>query len=194
MAALLLLALALAADAFAVSLVRGASGRHSIARALECGAAFGLAQGLMALLGWALGALFANRIQAIDHWVAFALLALLGGRMIRMALAGDDEEEEAAGTNAAGASYWWGLLAAALATSVDAAAGGLTLELFEAPVWLSCLVIGGVTAVVCVVGYWFASRLGARLGRVAEAVGGVVLVALGVKILVDHIGGSASAA
>jgi putative Mn2+ efflux pump MntP len=191
MAALLLLALALAADAFAVSLVRGAAGPHSVVRALECGAAFGVAQGLMAALGWLLGELFAVWIQTIDHWIAFVLLALLGGRMIRAAFA--DEEEDVPEEGPDWSSHLWSLLAAALATSVDAAAGGLTLELFEAPVWLSCLVIGGVTALVCVVGYWFASRLGARLGRVAEAVGGVVLIALGVKILVDHIGGSASA-
>ena len=79
------------------------------------------------------------------------------------------------------------LLAAAIATSIDAAAAGLTLDLFGLPVWLSCLVIALVTAAVCVPGYWFASRIGGKRAKLAEGIGGVVLVGLGVKILLEHL-------
>jgi putative Mn2+ efflux pump MntP len=180
---LLLLALALSADAFAVSLVRGAAGPHRIAYALDCGAAFGFAQGVMALLGWSLGELFAGWIAAADHWIAFGLLALLGVRMIGAAFSA--EEAKVARTSG---SHHWSLAGAALATSVDAAAAGLALELFATPVWLSCVIIGVVTALVCTIAYWFASRLSGRLGRLAEAVGGIVLIVLGVQILVEHLG------
>lgn len=185
MTELLLLALALAADAFAVSLARGAGGAHRPLRALECGLAFGLAQALMPFGGWALGSLFAYWIEAVDHWIAFGLLAFIGARMIHEAFA--DEEEEAASA-ASQRGYYLALLAAAIATSVDAAAAGLTLGLFATPVWVSCLVIGLVTAVLCVIGYWMASRIGARFGKIAEVAGGVVLIGLGIKILLEHLG------
>jgi len=180
---LVLLALALAADAFAVSLVRGSAGEHSSARAVELGLAFGIAQGLMPLLGWTLGALFAHRIEAVDHWIAFGLLAVLGARMIRQAFSDEPNDAPAQGRR----GHLLGVVAAALATSVDAAAAGLTLDLFAAPVWLSCLAIGTVTALLCIPGYWFASRIGPRLGRWAEAAGGLVLIALGARILYAHL-------
>jgi manganese efflux pump family protein len=188
MFALFLLALALAADAFAVSIARGAGGPHSFFRALETGLVFGAAQGIMPLLGWALGALFMVWIEAVDHWVAFALLTFLGLRMLFASISGSDGDEgAAAGSAAIGKAHYIALLAAAVATSIDAAAAGLTLDLFGLPVWLACAVIAGVTAAVCVPGYWFASRIGGQLGHLAEGIGGVVLVGLGIKILFDHL-------
>lgn len=183
--AVFILALALAMDAFAVSLVRGAAGPHSAWRALETGAAFGIAQGVMPLIGWALGAIFVGWLAAIDHWIAFALLAFLGYRMLREGLEDDDGEEVA---EPDGKSHFLALLVAAIATSIDAAAAGLTLELFSVPVWLSCLIIGAVTFVLCAPGYWFAARIGPALGKKAEVMGGVVLIGLGVKILAEHTG------
>lgn len=185
MLALLLLALALAMDAFAVSIVRGAAGEHRIDRALETGLAFGLAQGVMPLLGWALGALFLQWIEAVDHWIAFALLAFLGVRMLREAFGEDDDPDE--GVAASGRAYWWGLFAAAIATSIDAAAAGLTLDLFGLPIALACTVIAVVTAILCVPAYWFAAKIGSRIGHFAEAAGGVVLIGLGLKILLEHL-------
>ena len=187
MTALFLLALALAADAFAVSIARGAGGQHSLARAFETGLAFGAAQGIMPLLGWSLGALFAGWLAAIDHWIAFGLLTFLGVRMLLAACSGEAEDEEAEPAGISRGAHLLALLAAAVATSVDAAAAGLTLDLFGLPVWLSCLVIALVTAAVCVPGYWFASRIGGKIGKVAEGIGGAVLVGLGVKILVEHL-------
>ena len=179
---LLLLALALAMDAFAVSLVRGSTGERHLARALEVGLAFGLAQGIMPIAGWGLGELFAEWIEAIDHWVAFVLLSLLGARMLREAFSG----ERVPGVPLKVHAHYAGLFAAALATSVDAAAAGLTLDLFATPVVFSCVVIGLVTAVLCSAGYWSAARVGARYGVYAEGFGGIVLMGLGVKILIEH--------
>lgn len=185
MIALLILALALAMDAFAVALVRGCAGPHSGWRALETGLAFGVAQGVMPLIGWALGALFVGWLEAVDHWVAFALLSFLGYRMIREGIGTDDPED---GVEISARSHVAALLIAALATSIDAAAAGLTLDLFEPPVLLSCLVIGLVTLVLCAPAYWFAARIGPAVGKKAEIAGGAVLIGLGVKILADHTG------
>lgn len=185
MVSVLILALALAMDAFAVALVRGAAGPHSALRALETGAAFGIAQGVMPLLGWTLGALFAGWLEAVDHWIAFVLLAFLGFRMVREGL-GPEEGGTASAVSAG--SHIVALLTAAIATSIDAAAAGLTLEFFAPTVWLSCLLIGSVTFAICVPAYWFAARLGPALGKKAELLGGVVLIGLGFRILAEHTG------
>ncbi len=140
----------------------------------------------MPALGWAVGSLFMHWVEAIAPWIAFALLAILGLRMLHEAFGKDPEAGAAEDRPRA---YWLGLMAAAIATSVDAAAAGLTLELFAAPVWLSCLVIGAVTAALCVPAYWFAARIGARFGHWAEAAGGAVLIGLGANILLRHLGG-----
>lgn len=187
MIAVLILALALAMDAFAVSLVRGAAGPHSAVRALETGLAFGVAQGVMPLAGWALGTIFVGWLEAIDHWVAFALLAFLGYRMLREGLE-ENDGEGAAEPDRPGRAHFIALLTAAIATSIDAAAAGITLELFALPVLLSCLVIGGVTFAACAPAYWFAASIGPSLGKKAEIVGGVVLIGLGFKILAEHTG------
>ena len=187
MTALLLLALALAMDAFAVSIARGAAGPHSLARAAETGLAFGAAQGLMPLIGWVAGALFMQWIEAIDHWIAFGLLVFLGLRMLREAFSDADDDAEEAASAERQRGHWMALLLAALATSIDAAAAGLTLELFGVPVLLACAIIAGVTAALCVTAYWFASRIGGRFGHVAEGLGGLVLVGLGVRILIEHL-------
>jgi len=185
MTAIFLLALALAMDAFAVAIARGAGGGHTIRRALETGLAFGIAQGVMPLFGWAAGALFMRWIEAVDHWIAFGLLGFLGVRMLWEAFSTDDDESDA--ENNSSRSYWMVLFIAAIATSIDAAAAGLTLDLFSTPVWLSCLVIGLVTTVLCVPAYWFAAKIGSRIGHFAEAAGGVVLIGLGAKILLEHL-------
>ncbi|MFA9200369.1 MAG: manganese efflux pump MntP family protein [Cypionkella sp.] len=182
MLALAILALGLAMDAVAVAVARGAAGEPGARRALEVGAAFGIAQGLMPLVGWGLGVALAGAIAAFDHWIAFALLTVLGLRMIREALRGPD----AGGGSAA--SHYGGLAAASVATSVDAAAAGIALPLLGQPIALACLIIGGTTGVLCVVAYGLGGRAGARIGARAELLGGLVLIALGGKILVEHLG------
>jgi putative Mn2+ efflux pump MntP len=180
MFALLLLSLALAMDAFAVSLVRGAAGKGRKIDALILGSAFGLAQGLMPLVGWLLGVAFAETFRSIDHWIAFALLTVLGLRMIREARSKETE------TVARGPLSSLSLLVAAFATSIDAAAG-VALPLLGVPIPVACLVIGGVTGVLCASGYVAGARIGTKLGKKAELAGGIALISLGMKILIEHL-------
>jgi len=181
MLALLFLSVALAMDAFAVSLVRGSVGDRRKVRALELGVAFGLAQGLMPLLGWALGQAVGALFQAVDHWIAFGLLGLLGGRMLWEAASRDQTSEP--GMH----SRLFGLATSAFATSIDAAAAGVTLSILGVSVPAACLTIGATTAILCTAGYLVGARVSGRLGKLAEVFGGLVLIALGVKILVEHL-------
>lgn len=180
MIGLLALAFGLAMDAFAVSVAQGASRRPGWGGALAIGAAFGVAQGLMPLLGWGLGVAFAGFIREVDHWIAFVLLGLLGGKMLREGLSNDD-------ATPAHALIGWTLLGAAIATSVDAAAAGITLPMLGSPIATACLVIGGVTGALCVAGVMIGAASGARLGKAAEVLGGVVLIGIGAKILIEHL-------
>ena len=182
MIALLILALALAMDALAVSLVRGSAEGHNPREALKLGVTFGLAQGLMPLVGWLLGVAFADTFRSIDHWVAFALLALLGVRMLHQGVAG----EEDAVAQRSGASVL-SLLVAAFATSIDAAAAGITLPLFGVAIPAACLVIGITTGVLCTAGYMVGGIISRRAGKWAEIAGGLVLLALGTQILLKHL-------
>lgn len=180
MITVLLLANALAMDAFAVALCQGAAARPGVLGALRIGTAFGAAQGLMPLGGWALGIAFAGLIEAVDHWIAFGLLGFLGVRMIREGL---DPGDAAASEALMGRA----LLIAAIATSIDAAAAGVTLPALGVPVLLASGVIAGVTAALCFAGTLMGAVIGTRLGKWAEIGGGMVLIGLGVKILAEHL-------
>lgn len=181
MIALFLLAVALAMDAFAVSLCQGAAARPSYAQALPIAGAFGLAQAVMPVGGWLLGTAFAGAIASVDHWIAFILLAGLG---IKMAKEGFEPSPPSPPALIGGRA----LFAAAIATSIDAAAAGITLPTLGMPILLACLVIGGVTALICYGGALSGARLGTALGKKAEIAGGVVLIMLGARILTDHMG------
>jgi putative Mn2+ efflux pump MntP len=173
------LAGALAADAFAVALCQGAVARPGMRDAVRIGTAFGLAQAVMPLIGWAAGVAFASVIREFDHWVAFGLLGLLGAKTLREGLS--DAPSDA--TILSG----WTLLGAAVATSVDAAAAGVTLPSLGANVALACAVIGGVTLAVCAAGVFLGAAGGERLGKRAEIVGGVLLLLIGTKVLIQHV-------
>lgn len=178
---LLVLSLGLAMDAFAVSLVRGSAGKRSLWRAVEIGVAFGLAQGVMPLIGWSLGKTFEGAFQAFDHWIAFILLVVLGVRMLQEARSPQADAASSTG------SHLIALATAAFATSVDAAVAGLTLPMLGIVVPLACLTIGTTTAVLCTAGYALGSRVSGRLGKRAEFLGGLVLIGLGTKILIEHL-------
>jgi manganese efflux pump family protein len=182
MLALLFLSLGLAMDAFAVSVARGAAGEHRISRALELGLLFGLAQGLMPLLGWALGLAFAETFRSFDHWIAFVLLSGLGSRMLLEARRADGDAEVASHGRS------WGLLISAFATSIDAAAAGLTLPLLGASIPIACITIAATTGLLCTLGYMIGAQASHRLEKTAEFMGGLILIALGAKILVEHLG------
>ena len=173
-------------DAVAVSVSAGmARGRATRGEALRMGAAFGFFQALMPALGYAGGALFRESIEAYDHWIAFALLALVGGHMIAESQSRDPGRPEG---NPFG---FRNLLLLGIATSIDALAVGLTLSLLDIPVGIAVAVIGGVTFALCVPAVRRGARLGTRLAHRAEFVGGVVLVAIGAQILIEHLSGAA---
>jgi putative Mn2+ efflux pump MntP len=181
MIALFILAIALAMDAFAVSVAQGAAARHGWREALRMGGAFGVAQGVMPAFGWALGVALAGVIEAVDHWIAFVLLGFLGAKMIYEGLQPADSEPR---TTLDGRA----LFLAAIATSIDAAAAGVTLPTLGLPVVLACVVIAIVTAVFCVFGVLAGARLGQRFGKRAEIAGGLVLIVLGTRTLGQHLG------
>ena len=179
----ILLALALSMDAFAAALSQGAAARPSatLAGALRIGAAFGSAQAIMPLLGWALGLAFASMIRDMDHWIAFVLLAAIGGRMVHAAFASgvDDNDSIPLITG-------WALASVAVATSIDAAAAGVTIAFLRQPVLVTCAVIGTVTFLLSIAGVLLGGALGSVVGKRAELLGGLVLIGLGCKILIEH--------
>jgi putative Mn2+ efflux pump MntP len=177
---LLVLAVALAADAVAVSLAQGAAVRGSAhATALRLGAAFGTAQGVMPLIGWAFGLLFARAIAAFDHWVAFAVLVFLGVKLFREGLAPVAPE-------ARPIAGGWTLAALALATSIDAAGAGLALDAMRVEPLFAAATIAAITAALCAGAVYAGRAVGARLGPWAECAGGAALIAIGVKVLLEH--------
>lgn len=181
-----LIAVSLALDAFAVSVSSGISipgfgGRQAV----KMGVWFGGFQFAMPLIGWFLGSSVSQYIEAVDHWVAFGLLALIGGRMVWGALkTGAGEEEEVPPDLSARR-----LCLLAIATSIDALAVGVSMAFMKVDILVSALVIGVVAFGLSVVGGLVGKRLGALFQRRAELVGGLVLVGIGIKILAEHTTG-----
>lgn len=184
MITLLLLSLGLAMDAFAAAVAQGASSRPNHNTALRLSIAFGLAQAIMPLLGWALGIAFAAIMASAAHWIALVLLTILGLRMIKEGLDRDPEE-------AMKELSLWPLLIVAIATSIDAAVAGITLPSFGAPIVLACVVIGLTTSALTYPGVYLGALVGARIGKWAEVLGGLILIGLGIKIFVaqQYFGG-----
>lgn len=186
---ILLLAVGLAMDATAVAAARGLAAPRITARHVALVAAFfGGFQALMPLVGFGIGAFVGARVgplvQSIDHWVAFALLAGLGGKMLWEARGDDDDDDGAPEEDLFGGKAMFLL---AIATSIDALAVGITLPLLGADLLLSCATIGVTTAVLSAAGLFLGRRFGALLGRRLDALGGIVLIGLGVKLLVEHL-------
>jgi len=178
----LFLALALSIDAFAVSLAAASSGRISGGRAtFRLSFHFGLFQFIMPLIGWAAGAGIAPFIAAFDHWIGFGLLIVIGIKMIHSAITHDS------GKTREDPSRGGRLVALSVATSIDALAVGLTLGFLNIGIWWPSVAIGVVTATVCVLAISLGQRLHVRLGRTAEALGGVILIVIAIRILVDHL-------
>ena len=179
---LILLAVGLAADAFAVSVCKGlAVGRVRAKHLLLCGLWFGAFQALMPFIGYLLGSAFAVYIENFDHWIAFLLLAVIGGGMIKEAF-----EKESGDTDASFAFRT--MLLMALATSIDALAAGITLAMPGVNLALALALIGGITFVLSAVGVKIGSAFGTRYRFVAELCGGILLILLGGKILLEHLG------
>jgi putative Mn2+ efflux pump MntP len=178
----IMLAVGLAMDACVVSAGAGASGRTRGARGtFRLGFHFGLFQFLMPIVGWFAGRAIADVVAAFDHWIAFAILAFIGGRMIRNGL--QDEPDSAAGDPSRG----WSLVLLSIATSVDALAVGFSLAMIEVDIWVPAVLIGVITAAMSVAGLNIGTRLGARFGHRMEIVGGVILILVGARIVLENL-------
>ncbi len=179
---ILLIALGLATDAFAVCVGAGTTrfvnGPRPVFRLVFH---FGLFQALMPVLGWLAGASIERYIAAFDHWVAFGLLAFVGARMIRSGL--DPSDEAAVADPSRGGT----LIMLSVATSIDAFAIGLSLAVLRADVFFPALVIGLVAAALSLVGLSIGNRLGTLFGKRMAIIGGVILIAIGIRVVLTHL-------
>ncbi|MFZ2098500.1 MAG: manganese efflux pump MntP family protein [Anaerolineales bacterium] len=180
-----LIAIGLAMDCFAVSLgvgtARTAVGFHSTFRLFFH---FGLFQGGMTLLGWLAGKTVVTYIASVDHWVAFLLLVFVGGRMLRGGLR--KEGEHPAIPNP---SRGLTLVVLSVATSIDALAVGLSLALLSLNVFWTALLIGGVSALLSLLGLLLGNQLGSRFGKSMQILGGIILIGIGLRVLLTHLFG-----
>ena len=183
---LLLLAVGLSMDAFAVSVCKGLALRKVTLRAeLTCGLWFGGFQALMPLIGFFLGTLFAAAIQAVDHWIAFGLLAIIGVNMLKEAAS---HEEECCCENGADLSVKV-MFVMAVATSIDALAVGISLAMVgNVNIFYAVSLIGICTCLLSMLGVKIGNVFGSRFESKAEIAGGIILILLGVKILLEHLG------
>ena len=183
---LLLLAVGLSMDAFAVSVCKGLALRRATFRAeITCGVWFGGFQALMPLVGFFLGTLFAVAIQAVDHWIAFGLLAIIGVNMLKEAMS---KEEECGCENSADLSLKT-MFVMAVATSIDALAVGISLAMVgNVNIFFAVALIGICTCLLSMLGVKIGNVFGSRFESKAEIAGGVILILLGLKILLEHLG------
>ena len=176
-----ILAVALAMDSVAVSIAMGAKYKKlRLPKILFIAAVFGVFQGIMPLAGYFIGISFANYVQAYDHWIAFVLLVGLGGKMLYEAYQDEfDEEVTDLSTKT--------LITLAVATSIDAMAVGVTFAFLQTDIYTASGIIAVVTFALCWVAVYIGKKLGSYLESKAEMVGGVILIALGCKILAEHL-------
>ena len=181
-AELFIIAVGLSMDACAVAICKGLSVKKAtLKQALIVGAYFGGFQGLMPAIGYVLGSQFQTLIVSIDHWIAFVLLGTIGGNMIR-------ESREASCDIMDNSFTFKAMLPLAVATSIDALAVGVTFAFLNGPIIPAVSFIGLTTFVMSAVGVGVGAKLGGQFGKKAEFAGGVILIVLGCKILLEHLG------
>ena len=179
---LVVLAVGLSMDAFAVSICKGlALQRVSWKECCIAGAWFGGFQALMPLLGYLLGTQFEQFVTSVDHWIAFVLLGIIGGNMIREALSKDEDKLD-------GSLAFKTMLLLAIATSIDALAVGITFAFLNTPIIEAISIIGITTFVLSIIGVIVGNFFGSKYKSKAEFIGGLILVLLSVKILLEHLG------
>ncbi len=182
-----LIAIGLSADCFAVALSASITAKNpNRLQVLRMAAMFGLFQALMPVLGWLAGQTVVKFIASYDHFVAFALLAIVGGRMIWESFHHKSEHERPTDV-----TKGWMLLTLAVATSIDALAVGLSLAFIEVNIALASIVIGVVAFIVTIIGFLLGKKAGDVIGRWAETIGGIVLIGIGLRILIAHLLGYA---
>lgn len=180
---IILIAVSLAMDAFAVSICKGLSMKKmDWKKAIIIGLYFGIFQGGMPLIGYFLGVGFEESIKFIDHWIAFGLLAFIGGNMIKEALSKNDEDEVDDSVD------FKTMIVLAIATSIDALAVGVTFAFLNVNILLAVALIGIITFVISCIGVKLGNVFGDKYEKKAELAGGVVLVLIGLKILLEHLG------
>ena len=173
-------AVGLSMDAFAVSVCKGLSVQRLKPRhGAICGAYFGGFQALMPLIGWLLGRQFESLIKNIDHWIAFVLLVLIGANMVRESFGKDEEVNDSFSFKT--------MLPLAVATSIDALAVGVTFAFLDVNIWIAIALIGVTTFTLSAVGVKIGNVFGAKYKSKAELAGGIILIALGIKILIEHL-------
>lgn len=181
---LFLTGVGLSADAFAAALCQGLHmKRLNWARAALVGLFFGGFQALMPLLGYLLGSQLERYIRSVDHWIVFALLLFIGGKMVVETLRGGEEE-----ACKSGRSFVTGLLLLAVATSIDALAVGISFAFLQVTILPAVALIGATTFALSALGVGIGSRFGTRFQRQAGIAGGVILMLIGIKILLEHLG------
>lgn len=181
---LFILAIGAAMDALAVAIVQGVHTRTLRFRhAVLIAGTFGLAQAIMPLIGWLIGASLSDLISKVDHWIVFVLLAFLGGKMIWEAIS-NEQDKEAEQHPTINVKQ---LILLAIATSIDALALGITFALLQTNIWMAAGVIGVVTFVLALGGVYVGHKFGERFRRPAEIIGGIVLILIGTMILIEHL-------
>jgi len=177
----LLIAVGLGIDAFSVAIgIGAANNKKSWVPVLRLAAAFGLFQFVMPIIGWLAGLTVVEIIESFDHWIAFGLLTLVGGKMIREGFEKESVEEYEDQTRG------WPLLMLSVATSIDALAVGFSFSVLKNPILLPAIIIGVVCFLMTVTGMLFGKVLAKIFGKKVEIFGGLVLIAIGIKILIDH--------
>ncbi|MDR1955385.1 MAG: manganese efflux pump MntP family protein [Treponema sp.] len=190
MAAIVLIGLSLSLDAFAVSVSAGISVQGLTGfQVLRASCCFGLFQFIMPVAGWFLGQTFAVYIEAYDHWIAFGLLSFIGAKMLWEAF-GKKAKDTAGNASGTDIRNLGTLFTLALATSIDALAVGVSFSLLNRDIWGAAAIIGGITLAVCLAGFEGGRRIGRIFEQWAQAAGGLILIGLGCKILIEHLGGS----
>ena len=169
-------------DAFAVSICKGLSMKKlDWKKAFIIALYFGAFQGLMPVIGYFLGATFSDLVTSIDHWIAFALLSIIGGNMIKESF---DDEEEKRNDNV----DFKTMIVLAIATSIDALAVGITFAFLKTNIVLSVVLIGIITFVISLLGVNIGNKFGDKFQNKAELSGGIILILIGLKILLEHLG------
>lgn len=184
---LFIIAVGLSMDAFSVAICKGLStGQLKKKHYLVTGAWFGGFQALMPAIGYLLGSTFSEKINAYDHWIAFILLVLIGANMLREAFSKEEDDDE---SEKSGNSFGFkSMLLLALATSIDALAVGVSFALLEGVnILAAVLFIGAVTFILSAVGLKVGNAFGLKYKKKAEIVGGLILIVMGAKILIDHL-------
>ncbi len=181
-----LLAFSMSADAFAAAIARGASiGKTRHLQAAQIALTFGIVETITPLIGYGAGTIAAPYIEAFDHWIAFGLLLVLGGKMIRESLSPEADDDSAAQDTMPSK---WLLLITAIATSIDSMIVGVSLAFLEVNIWLTALAIGSATTLMAVIGIKLGGVLDGIIGKRTELFGGIVLIGIGTFILFEHLG------